>query len=245
MEAKRKKYLILMEAEDSTSELLKTLEDTLRNHEEELKKIPEEFENSKKHILELIKTNEMEIKQVNAQIPVSKSDPEQIKLLNIKLKTLNDKKKDLDESIKTLDEKKKTDLQNAQSTIEKTKKSINDIKFAQETQAKMQASQQKTVTESSEENDGIIIRRSFARMNEDEETTPKKQPVIVNFDKSTDTPFQVKFTERGFLIGNTRLSFELLEVAINKEFNITLDSGKGLILDAVRMQKILKYKDRV
>lgn len=252
MEPKTRKYLILMEAEDSTQELLQTLQDTLKTHEEELKKIPEEFQKSKNNMLELIKSNEMEIKQVNAQIPVSKSNPDQIRLLNIRLKSLEEKKKELNDSLKSLEEKQKTDLENAKNTIQKTKESIEKIKSAQEIQTKMQASQEKmqagqgqTVTESSEENDSILIRRSFARMNEDEAAVPKKQPVIVNFDKSTDTPFQVKFTERGFLIGNTRLSFELLEVAINKEFNITLDNGKGLTLDAVRMQKILKYKDRV
>lgn len=245
MEAKTRKYLILMEAEDSTQELLQTLQDTLKNHEEELKKIPVEFEKSKKNILELMKSNEMEIKQVNAQIPVSKSNPDQIRLLNLRLKTLEEKKKELTDSLKALEEKQKTDLENAKNTIQRTKESIDKISSEQEAQNKLQAAQEKTVTESSEENDSILIRRSFARMNEDEAAVPKKQPVIVNFDKSTDTPFQVKFTERGFLIGNTRLSFELLEVAINKEFNITLDNGKGLTLDAVRMQKILKYKDRV
>lgn len=70
---------------------------------------------------------------------------------------------------------------------------------------------------------------------------PKSTKVI--FDKSTGTPFEVIFSERGFSIDGTRLSFEELETAISKNYNIILEGGKGLSLDAVKMQKILKYKD--
>lgn len=72
---------------------------------------------------------------------------------------------------------------------------------------------------------------------------PKMKPKKVIFDKSTGTPFEVIFSERGFSVEGTRLSFEELETAISKDYNITLQSGKGLQLDAVKMQKILKYKD--
>ena len=72
---------------------------------------------------------------------------------------------------------------------------------------------------------------------------PKRKPTKVIFDKSTGTPFEVVFSERGFAIEGTRISFEELETAISKNYNITLESGKGLALDAVKMQKILKYKD--
>lgn len=72
---------------------------------------------------------------------------------------------------------------------------------------------------------------------------PKVKPTKVIFDKSTGAPFEVVFSERGFAIEGTRMSFEELETAISKNYNITLDSGKGLSLDAVKMQKILKYKD--
>lgn len=91
----------------------------------------------------------------------------------------------------------------------------------------------------------FIIRRKFARMEEQIQQPEKKKTLIVNFDKSTKAPFQVKFTERGFLIGETRLSFEFLEAALSKDVNIVLENGSGLVLDAIRMQKILKYKDRV
>jgi hypothetical protein len=76
-----------------------------------------------------------------------------------------------------------------------------------------------------------------------EAPAPKRKPTKVIFDKSTGSPFEVIFSERGFAIEGTRMSFEDLETAISKNFNITLDGGKGLTLDAVKMQKILKYKD--
>ena len=70
----------------------------------------------------------------------------------------------------------------------------------------------------------------------------KRKKVKVNFDKAT-TPWQVEFSERGFLIGETRLSFENIEDALNKKYNIVLDNGGGMVLDAVKIQKILKYKE--
>ena len=72
---------------------------------------------------------------------------------------------------------------------------------------------------------------------------PKVKPKKVIFDKSTGSPFEVVFSERGFLIEGTRFSFEELETAISKKYNIVLDGGKGMSLDPVKMQKILKYKD--
>lgn len=71
----------------------------------------------------------------------------------------------------------------------------------------------------------------------------KTKAKLVKFDTKTETPFQVLFTERGFLVNDTRFSFEEIETAISKKYNIILDQGNGLTLDAVRMQKILKYKD--
>ncbi len=73
----------------------------------------------------------------------------------------------------------------------------------------------------------------------------KPQSFKVKFEGSTPNPFEVLFSERGFKIGETRLSFETIEEAISKNFTITLDNGSGLVLDAVRMQKILKYKNRI
>lgn len=72
---------------------------------------------------------------------------------------------------------------------------------------------------------------------------PKVKPTKVIFDKSTGAPFEVIFSERGFSIEGTRMSFEDIETAISKNYNITMSGGKGITLDAVKMQKILKYKD--
>lgn len=75
------------------------------------------------------------------------------------------------------------------------------------------------------------------------QVAPAKKPTKVIFDKSTGNPFEVVFSERGFLIDDTRMSFEELETAISKEYNVVLKNGSGLTLDAVKMQKILKYKN--
>lgn len=72
----------------------------------------------------------------------------------------------------------------------------------------------------------------------------KPQAYVVVFDKGQEGEFKAKFSERGFLIDGTRLSFEAIEDALSKDYHITLGGGQGVVLDAVRMQKILKYKNR-
>lgn len=72
-------------------------------------------------------------------------------------------------------------------------------------------------------------------------THPKPKKVV--FDKSSASPWEVVFSERGFLIDDTRLSFEEIENALSKGYNIVLNSGGGTTLDAVKMQSIMKYKD--
>lgn len=75
---------------------------------------------------------------------------------------------------------------------------------------------------------------------------PKRssKAIIVTFDSKTEKPWKVKFTERGFSVEGTRLSFELLDTAISKNFNIALNNGAGINLDAIKMQKILKYRNQ-
>jgi hypothetical protein len=73
----------------------------------------------------------------------------------------------------------------------------------------------------------------------------RKKPVKVVFDKSSSAPWEVIFSERGFLVGDTRLSFEEIKNALSKNYQIVLDAGNGLVLDGVKMQSILKYEDRV
>lgn len=78
----------------------------------------------------------------------------------------------------------------------------------------------------------------------DNANTPKK-PIKVIFDKSSNSPWEVVFSERGFLIENTRLSFEEIKNALSKEYTITLNSGRGLVLDGVKMQSIMKYNELI
>jgi hypothetical protein len=73
----------------------------------------------------------------------------------------------------------------------------------------------------------------------------RKKPVKVVFDKSSSAPWEVIFSERGFLVGDTRLSFEEIKNALSKNYQIVLEGGNGLVLDGVKMQSILKYEYRV
>jgi hypothetical protein len=80
-------------------------------------------------------------------------------------------------------------------------------------------------------------------VNEAMQNAPKKTgSTTVEFDTKTDRPWKAKFSQRGFSVEGTRLSFELIEDAISKEYTITLGNGQGLVLDGVKMQKLLKYK---
>lgn len=72
----------------------------------------------------------------------------------------------------------------------------------------------------------------------------KKKSYRVKFDTKTQTPWEALFTERGFKIGDTRISFEDIDTALSKNYIIILDGGQGLTLDAIKMQKILKYRNR-
>ncbi len=67
------------------------------------------------------------------------------------------------------------------------------------------------------------------------------KPKMVRFNKGLENEYTITFSERGFLIGDTRMSFEEIEDAISKEYTITLKDGT--VLDAVKMQQILKYKN--
>lgn len=92
-----------------------------------------------------------------------------------------------------------------------------------------------------------IIKEEFGAMQPQKSIPPpipeQPQEKIVRFDKNTDHPYLVKFSERGFSIGGTRLSFETLDNALSKGYNIVLENGEGLELDQIKMQKIMKYKD--
>lgn len=67
------------------------------------------------------------------------------------------------------------------------------------------------------------------------------KPQAIRFNPGLETEYIVTFSERGFLLGSTRLSFEEIQNALSKEY--TLNLKDGTLLDAVKMQQILKYKD--
>lgn len=85
-----------------------------------------------------------------------------------------------------------------------------------------------------------LVKEAMAQMPAQSQQSPQRSSTNVQFDSQTANPFIATFSQRGFSIDGTRLSFETLEDAISKEYTITLKNG--LVLDAVRMQKILKYK---
>ena len=156
-----------------------------------------------------------------------------------------------------------------ETSIKKNKEKLNKIKTLkdeliaqQEMKKKQDQSKSAEIKQTGEVSASVsenvtapIVRRSFSQesplirqeFNEQApQITPplKKKVVRVMFDKSSPNPFSVDFSERGFSIDGTRLSFEAIETALSKEFNIVLKHGSGLALDQVKMQKILKYKDR-
>ena len=91
--------------------------------------------------------------------------------------------------------------------------------------------------------DPNLIKNIMGVVNEAMQNVPKRKgSTTVEFDTKTEKPWKAQFSQRGFSVDGTRLSFELLEDAISKEYTITLGGGQGLVLDAVKMQKLLKYK---
>ena len=67
------------------------------------------------------------------------------------------------------------------------------------------------------------------------------KPKSIRFNKGLENEYIVTFSERGFLMDDTRLSFEEIDNAVSKEYTITLKSGT--VLDAVKMQQIMKYEN--
>ena len=90
-----------------------------------------------------------------------------------------------------------------------------------------------------------IFKEAFLgeEFNPEYENEPRQitKPRAVRFNRGLENEYIVTFSERGFLIGDTRLSFEEIGNAISKEYTITLKDGT--VLDAVKMQQIMKYED--
>lgn len=167
------------------------------------------------------------------------------------------------ESIKNLTEKLKMDkqVQTSASGADYKKMADAQVKITQdqldltrelESSAKQRVidlENQKITAEKSaaeslteQEKELNVVSKKVANPVKEMPKAPKKD-LIVRFDTKTNFPFIVKFTDRGFLVGDTRLSFDLIERAIAKQFSLTLKNG--LVLTPVKMQKILKYKNRI
>lgn len=152
------------------------------------------------------------------------------------IKTLEDKKNELNKILSV--KKDIADRNYISAKIKDTAQKINDKK----SQLKDQEEQIKKITEKMA---SVNKEKTETKLESplDEKFIPKKAAKVV-FDKSTGNPWEVMFTDRGFEIGKTRLSFENVEEAINKNFNIVLDAGNGLVLDQNKLNKIMKYKGR-
>ena len=154
-----------------------------------------------------------------------------------------------DRDLKAMIAKKQQDLQDLDDKIKADNLKLTSAKKGISLNASNQSSEGEgeNVSESIKEKKSLpMITRTFAEQNElpaidTVNNQPSNKAYLVKFDKNTQRPFDVKFTERGFSIEGTRLSFEALEIALSKNYTITLNNGKGLMLDAIRMQKILKY----
>ncbi len=154
-----------------------------------------------------------------------------------RLKVANEDKKTLEDSLKKNEELKSQSLKSkSQISSQVQENKINEAVQANP----IQKIKQSTVT--AQQNPVASKVSNFATPSQ-QKPAVKKKDLIVRFDTNTANPFTVKFTNRGFLIGNTRLSFELLDKAVSKNFSITLENG--FVLTPIKMQKVLKYKDRI
>ena len=194
-----------------------------------------------------VKSVDSSIEQLEARDKQNKED----------IKTYTEKKRDADKNKSAFTNDKDKKIANLESekyaerlkTAKEDEKRIKDdlknleILKKQKEQEKRDTSKQIASGALSEAGQVAPIKKaSTTSAAQPTQSKEKKPDLVVRFDTNTPTPFTVKFTNRGFVVGNTRLSFELLDKAISKQFSVTLKNG--LILTPVKMQKILKYKNR-
>lgn len=157
--------------------------------------------------------------KMDKQVQTSASGADYKKMADAQVKITQDQL-DLTRELESSAKQRVTDLENQKITAEK--------------------SAAESLTE--QEKELNVVSKKVANPVKEMPKAPKKD-LIVRFDTKTNFPFIVKFTDRGFLVGDTRLSFDLIERAIAKQFSLTLKNG--LVLTPVKMQKILKYKNRI
>ena len=159
---------------------------------------------------------------------------------------LSDQQKEIDDDLKT----KTNLLKNQESSLNKEKEQKdtgNSVLSSQEKTADiLNMHEMKTLRKKISE----AIQNSMMPQHDKTPAAPPVEQTIVKkdfkvvFDKSTKNPWTVLFSERGFLVDGTRLSFENVEMAIHKNYNIALNGGQGMVLDQIKLNKILKYKDK-
>ena len=172
------------------------------------------------------KQSDMAVKN-SLKLMSSLSEPTKRNAENLNIKSQKERMKKLDVMKKNVEDQKK----NFEDNLKR-----KEIEAQNQQKATVQSTMQ--ISPISEQNNELPELPS-PQMEE-----PIKKAYIVKFDKNTQEPFDVKFSERGFSIQGTRLSFEALENALSKNYTIVLNNGNGLALNAIRMQKILKYKDK-
>ena len=189
----------------------------------------EDSANIKKAFNDNIESTNKDIKDIEKDIKDTEND---IKQLNVEV---NKNTKILTTLSDTSDRNYYTSLiKKSRDKKEEKEEKMKTLKSQLESKKKELEIQKKTAQE--------IINATGKNL--EEKFVPKKTTKVI-FDKSTGNPWEVSFTDRGFQIGETRLSFENVENAIDKNFNIILDAGNGLVLDQNKLNKILKYKGRV
>jgi hypothetical protein len=214
-------YFILKEASKIIKEDLQT---DMQNINDEFDEKDQKVKDSIKKTQQSIEKNRISTTYHNSMLSKEVDNVGKQKWQNF-IKGDNKKAKDLSQKLKD-EQERANDLKKQRSEqIKAAQKSDADAKRAEAEDANSDSNIQINISEEMEQ-----------------QIQPKKKDLIVRFDKNTNSPFTVKFTDRGFVVGNTRLSFETIERAISKEFSITLKTG--LILTPVKLQKILKYKNR-
>jgi hypothetical protein len=191
--------------------------------------------NTEKALRDLIKSNIafFLLKEDDESKEIIKVLEDSIKSVKDDVKSLENKKNELSRSLSA-----KKDMLD-RNYISAKLKINNDAITDKKNQLKNKEEQLKKIKENMSKKE--IEKKEEVSL--EEKFVPKKAAKVV-FDKSTGKPWEVMFTDRGFEIGKTRLSFENVEEAINKNFNIVLDAGNGLVLDQNKLNKIMKYKSR-
>jgi hypothetical protein len=224
---------------DDVSQELKDIED---RYSEKENKYKEEIDDLNTKIS--ISKTQKDASNKSANAPKITSSQKQYYTTNASqhdknVKSYNEMKKELEQKIIDMKNEKAEDIRKANEKESQQKSEVN-ISINENVNAPNQSPVQPKLQHPKTQQQAQSKIQQQTKVNIQPE---KSKDLIVRFDTNTSTPFTVKFTKRGFVVGGTRMSFDLIEQAINKRFSITLKSG--LILTPVKMQKILKYKERI